>query len=175
MALPAPTSLASLAPVEPLVEPPADDGHDVANKLAGATPENGTEDLLFQVLSESSADPAERLTTPSGRTVQVQSTGEGDRLTVRAASGFVELEVRFSERGPLLRFSGADVELQATGRLRLEAQTIEAHAREDARITAARNLVLQGDEVNLKAERGDVKVEANDDVKLLGERIRLNT
>ncbi len=175
MALPAPTSPGP-------VGSPSDETRDVADKLAqslvenqGKTAPESADALLFQVLAESAAAAPARLTTPTGRSVEVHSAGEEDRLTVRAASGVVELEVRFTERGPLLRFSGADVELQATKTLRLAAQNIEAHAQEGVTMTATQDVSLRGDAVNIQAERGNVKVEANDDVILLGERIRLNT
>ena len=100
-----------------------------------------------------------RLDLPSGRTIECADAEEGGELvTIRSPSGTVELEVRLTERGPVLRFEAASLELEAKGTIRTRCKAFEVVA-EDAEITAT---------------RGDVAIRANDDVRLNGERVKLN-
>jgi hypothetical protein len=71
--------------------------------------------LLDQIAEPERSGGAQRMTLTSGRVVEAHVEGEGrDRLTIKSPSGEVELEIRMTERGPLLRFRAADVELEAT-------------------------------------------------------------
>jgi hypothetical protein len=72
-------------------------------------------------------------------------------LTVVGPDGDVVFRLRFSDTGARLELEQPDLTLSVAGRLRLE-----------------------GDEVEMRARRGDVQIEANDDVQIVGERIRLN-
>ena len=74
-----------------------------------------------------------------------------EALRVTGEHGQDLLELRQSEDGPLLRLLGGDMDLELPGRLRLSAT-----------------------EIALEARRGDVVVEASDDVKVRGELIELN-
>jgi hypothetical protein len=72
-------------------------------------------------------------------------------LTVCGPAGDVILRLRFSAGGARLELEQPDLTLSVAGRLQLEGETVAVRAR-----------------------RGDVELEANDDVRLRGERIRLN-
>lgn len=74
-----------------------------------------------------------------------------ETLTITAPGGEVLLRLRFSAEGARLELDQPDLTLSVAGRLRLEGETVAVRAR-----------------------RGDVELEANDDVRLRGERIRLN-
>ncbi len=118
---------------------------------------------------ESILEETERaqLELPSGRRVEARAEGSGEeRVTVRSASGEVELEVRFTERGPLLRFRAADLELSSPGEVRVDCDRLELRAKKEIDALAG--------SLRFEAERGDVEIEANDDVRLLGERIKMN-
>ena len=116
--------------------------------------------------------------------------GDGERLTVRSAEGVIELSVRFTIRGPVLTFSGADVELHGTRAVRLDCERLDIRAREgvdletdgDLREHIAGSKVtrvgevaeLEAHSVQVTSRRGDVSLKANDDVSLKGERVLLN-
>lgn len=119
--------------------------------------------------------PAPRLALPSGRAVEARADGAGERVTVRSATGEVELEVSFTERGPVLRFRAADLELASAGDVRIDCDRFLVRAASGIVQETGGDLQLTGRSARIEAERGDVEIEANDDVKLLGERIKLNS
>ena len=72
-------------------------------------------------------------------------------LRVTSEDGHDLLEIRQADTGPVLRLLGEDMDLEFPGRLRLCAS-----------------------EIALEARRGDVRIDASDDVKVRGEVIELN-
>jgi len=135
-------------------------------------------------------DEPRRMALASGRVVEARAEEGRDRLTIRSPSGEVELEVQMTERGPLLRFRAADVELESARDVKVKCHDFEVHAEGrivqesggdlrqriggHADVKVRGRMSLAGRETHLSAKRGNVEVEANDDVVLLGERIKLN-
>jgi hypothetical protein len=101
----------------------------------------------------------------SGRTVSVDRN-EPEAITVRAPDGAVELSVRFTPEGPVLRFASASVELTAAREVSVACERFSVRATGAVRV--------EGDTVDVEATRGDVTVKANDDARIYGERVRLN-
>ena len=72
--------------------------------------------------------------------------------------------------------------IQASGLLAIEGEQVAIHGRDGVSITSGGDaqVLVKGDLnteariQNVTATRGNVNVKANDDVKLLAERIRLN-
>ena len=99
-----------------------------------------------------------------------------------APGGAVTLSVLLTEAGPVLRFEGASLVLQASGSLAIDAEHLHLRGRAGMTLETAGDLALQakGDLnsaariQNITATLGDVNVQANDDVKLVGERVRVN-
>ena len=135
-------------------------------------------------------DAPARLRLASGRRAEFGRNGEDDLLTVSAADGRVELRVRFTEAGPVLSFEAAGLRLGSPGdvtvacdRFRVEAResvevrsggSIESTAEGDAVTRAGGTARVEGRAVEVRSRRGDVDLKANDDVRLRGERIKLN-
>lgn len=94
-----------------------------------------------------------------------QERGE-ECIAVRAASGDCLLHVRLTDAGPVLRFEGAALELDATGDVSIACGTLRVAARDAVAIGAR--------DVSIEATRGGVRVHADDDVELDGERVLLN-
>ena len=127
---------------------------------------------------------------PSGREVTVEG-GASDRITVRNPQGLVELSIRFTAEGPVLSFAAAAIDLKSEGAIRMDCERLELRARKelsvssegDLRETVAGQKVsevggrasLVAHDVRVQARRGDVAVKANDDVRLDGERVLLNS
>jgi hypothetical protein len=109
-------------------------------------PANWPEPLVTGVLD--SLHRAEPAPLRPGPTVRLRAD---ERLSIAGEDGQELLELRQTEGGPLLRLLGGDMDLEFPGRLRLSAT-----------------------EIALEARRGDVRVDASDDVKVRGEVIELN-
>lgn len=106
--------------------------------------------------------------------LHIEAEAGGHVLRLIGPGGAQRLEIAVTADGPVLRLhSGLKIEL--SGALEINAATVSLHGREglsltsgaDARIVAAGDLVA-------RAELGDVSVRANDDVRLDGERVRMN-
>jgi len=116
------------------------------------------------------------------RSLQVERTAAGDRLRIQSPDDEVELEVLITASGPVLRFKSVDIELQATKSVKVECEdysvkasgSIHHETAGDMHLIAKENLEIEGKISSLRATRGDVKIKANDDVRVKGERIRLN-
>jgi hypothetical protein len=92
------------------------------------------------------------------------------------------LSITLGPHGPVIEFGGSGLEVRSAGALAFTGQQVEITGREgvvirsgkDALLDIAGNLCLAADAHRIVADRGNVDVEANDDVKLIGERIRMN-
>jgi hypothetical protein len=106
--------------------------------------------------------------------LHIEPEAGGHVLRLVGPGGAQRLEIAVTADGPVLRLHSG-LKLELAGALTIDAQTVALHGREglaltsgaDARITAAGDLVA-------RAELGDVSVRANDDVRLDGERVRMN-
>ena len=74
----------------------------------------------------------------------------------------------------MLRFRAADLELASAGEVRIDCDRFHVRAAQGIVQETGGELALSGRTAKIEAERGDVEIEANDDVKLRGERIKLN-
>jgi hypothetical protein len=149
---------------------PADAGLDVAD------------DGMNRLIASVDLDRAPtRHMFDSGREVMLQRTTQ-DSLIVRGPSGQIELSVRFTEEGPVLSFSGAAIDLVSPGAINLECGSLRVHSRDGIALEASGDIVQiakgalrsEADDVSLRSRVGDLKLAANDDVIVEGERIRLN-
>lgn len=127
----------------------------------------------------------------SGHAVEVVERGSEGRLSIRGAGGEILLAITITKEGPLLSLSGASIEIKAEKRLALSCETLAIEATQDASIAvggalhetvrgsvareAGRSSRLSAREVKIEASPGGVVVEANDDVDIKGERVRLNS
>ncbi len=116
-----------------------------------------------------------------GQKLLVDRSGDGSLLQFLSPGGLVTLTVEVTANGPVLRFDGG-IKFQASGLLELDAERVAIRGEKgvsietggDARIAAAGDLHSEARVQNISARLGNVNVKANDDVRLRGERIRLN-
>jgi hypothetical protein len=102
-------------------------------------------------------------------------------LTLVGPSGVQALSIELTAQGPRLRME-AGLSLAFSGELSIDAKRVAIHGREgialtsgaDAKIAASGELATSARAQSITAELGDVRVKANDDVRLDGERIRMN-
>jgi hypothetical protein len=125
----------------------------------------------------------------SGHSIQIDAAAS--RLRITNAAGKVELTVRCTERGCVLEFSEGEIQLQSSSKIavqcdelrlqartRLELETLgDLHTRVagDSRTVVAGHAAVEADELELRAQRGDALLYANDRVRVVGEKILLNS
>ncbi len=118
-----------------------------------------------------------------GYVAEAVDSAEATVLHVRAPTGRAILTMRLTAEGPVLELEGVSLSIAAHGDLKLSADRLAITTRGDAEITCGGNLTLraegdlhaEGADHTIVATRGDVSVRANDDVRLDGERIALNS
>jgi uncharacterized protein (DUF2345 family) len=130
---------------------------------------------------ESSSEPNTELQLAADHHLLVQREGERSLVRLRGPQG-ISLTIEVTTAGPILRFDGPSLVLDARGALDISAETIAIRARQglelsaggEARVAISGDLEVTAGAQTLRARVGSVEVHANDDVKLVGERIRLN-
>ncbi len=126
----------------------------------------------------------------SGREAIVKPGPGEESLVIRGPEGGVELSVRFTADGPVLRFESAAFDLRSVREISLSCETFRVNAQKSVEIRAGEDMLqevggniemhsggetsLEGHSLTLRSRRGDVTLWANDDVRLEGERIKLN-
>jgi hypothetical protein len=125
----------------------------------------------------------------SGHNIQVDAATSRVRIT--NAAGRVELTVRCTDRGCVLEFSEGEIQLQAASKISLQCDELKLQARTrleletlgdmhtcvagDSRTVIAGHAALEADDLALRAQRGDAFIYANDRVRVVGEKILLNS
>jgi hypothetical protein len=125
----------------------------------------------------------------SGRSVVVEQTDE-DLVTVVGPEGNVELSVRFTAAGPVLTFQAAAIRMKTPGKLDLDCGKLAIRSRHGIDLETQGDLTQNVDgrhtlrvgggsltdahSVEVRSQRGDVKLSANDNVRVSGEKILLN-
>ena len=137
------------------------------------------------------ARPDDLIAPRSGRLVRLEAgEADADQLTILDPRGEIELTIRLTPEGPVLTVSGANLELVATRTLSVRCEQLDLQVDQDARlgIGGSSQHVVEGDHesrvggrarleahaARIEARRGNVELEANDDVRIDGERIWLN-
>jgi hypothetical protein len=133
-------------------------------------------DTLFTDTSES------KVPLVGGQELTITNRGVSNVLILRDASCRVTLTIEVTDKGPILRFDSPGLAIQTTGALSLEAETLSLRGRKGLELTSGGDAAIhvEGDLVTsariqtVRAELGNVNLEANDDVRLVGERVLLN-
>ncbi|WP_437999774.1 hypothetical protein WMF26_07560 [Sorangium sp. So ce185] len=137
------------------------------------------------------APPARVVPLASGRSIEIAEEGAGERIQIRAAAGQILVSIRMTDDGPVLSLAGASLEIAAAKTLSLSCDTLQIQAAQDAAIEvggslhervrgsavreAGRSARTTAREVKVEASPGGVEIRANDDVDIVGERVRLNS
>ncbi|WP_437725967.1 hypothetical protein [Sorangium sp. So ce861] len=137
------------------------------------------------------APPARVVPLASGRSIEIAEDGAGERIQIRAAAGQILVSIRMTDDGPVLSLAGASLEIAAAKTLSLSCDTLQIQAAQDAAIEvggslhervrgsavreAGRSARTTAREVKVEASPGGVEIRANDDVDIVGERVRLNS
>lgn len=131
-----------------------------------------------------------RVALPSGRALVVDTSGGGEVVRFESPTGQIELQVTLTSEGPRLHFKAADVALTSSGTVAVACKRFEVRAEEAIEQTSGGDLkeTVNGDRLSrvrgtsaalarrtlIESKRGDLRLVANDDIELLGERVKLN-
>jgi hypothetical protein len=115
---------------------------------------------------------------------------QGDLIELVAPGGELCLSIRLSAAGPIVEVRAASLKVATQGDISLDCERFAVNAREDIALVSSGgivhdahgDLVLRSDaEIATEAEgqqhrarRGNIDIQANDDVMLDGERVVLN-
>lgn len=132
-------------------------------------------------LQERRTTEVSRIEFVGGQRLLIERSEDEGMLTLTAPSGDVAFSVRITPSGPVLRFEHG-LRIEAAGPLELAGRNLALHGDEgltihsggDATIDAAGDLSITARVQQIKARLGNVDVKANDDIRLTGERVRLN-
>lgn len=169
----------------PSGEPPASEPEPEAS--AGRTSDTGRPadtgrssdlDLVRQTLPAMAPARSQRPGTmrlASGRSVAVVEVGGEERVEIRAATGEMLVAVRLTDQGPVFSLSGASLEVTAAKSLSLAAESIKIAATKHLSLEAGELHRVKARDIEIEAAPGAVSIRANDDVDIVGERVRLNS
>jgi hypothetical protein len=105
-----------------------------------------------------------------------------DVLQILGPQGRPTVVIRVGQEGAQVELAGGPVVLRVDGDLRIEAERLQLHARDrlslssgrDAEVVVEESLATTAKRQSLTSTLGDVRIFANDDVRMDGERIRMN-
>jgi hypothetical protein len=121
------------------------------------------------------------LTLASGFSLAVRP-GAVESLELKAPDGRVCVRIHLREGGPDVEIEAANLSVAARGALQLTAKDVSIAASGDFNVHAGGAMTLaaegavhlRGYDHHLESTHGDIHLDANDDVRVDGERIRLN-
>ncbi len=116
-----------------------------ADRVVLMSPDNWVEPVIMGVLGGLSERPRPEQV---GATVALRPD---ESVCVTTGNGDKILQIHQEESGPVVRLLSDDVDIELPGKLRIQADAIE-----------------------MKARRGPVDIEASDDVRVKGERVKMN-
>ena len=114
--------------------------------------------------------------------VAAATTSHPGTVVVRAADGTPRMTLTISASEILLDCVSGATRLRIAGALTVDADRVELSATHDMALRCGGDLTLAAggridavaERVSLEATRGDASITANDDVRIEGERIRMN-
>jgi hypothetical protein len=121
--------------------------------------------------------------TGLGFELALESGAAQEKLQLRAPGGEMCLEIRLARHGVEVSIAAAEIALSTKSSLRVDCQSIAFNAQEDIaissqgslRLASAKQLSIESRSVAVASTLGDLSLCANDDVRIEGERIRLNS
>ena len=89
---------------------------------------------------------------PSGRTVAVNAADGEERLEIRGVGGEVEVSIALTDDGPVVRLTGANLQISSTETVALNCKRLELTTSEDLAIRTGGSLAVQSaNEIRMKS------------------------
>jgi len=102
----------------------------------------------------------------NAKTLTVTPAEDHDLVEIRGAEGQLELRVKLTPDGPILQMESVRISLKASESVNVECKNFEVRATESVDLHSDSTMQLSG--------QADVRVNANGDVIVKGEKIYLN-
>jgi hypothetical protein len=133
-----------------------------------------TSTLLDSILE---AGPGRRWAheTKAGYRVELSDEGGTEGLRIVAPGGHLCLKISLEASGPRIDVYGAELHAHAEDVVRLEGRRVEISGKDAVTLKSEGTITSEAFEHHLESTHGEVRLVANDDVALDGERIRLNS
>jgi hypothetical protein len=109
---------------------------------------------------------AHTLDLQNAKTLTVTPADDHDLVEIHGAEGQLELRVKLTPEGPVLQMESIRLSLKATDSVNVECKNFEVRATESVDLHSDSTMQLSG--------QADVRVNANGDVIVKGEKIYLN-
>ncbi len=116
----------------------------------------------------------ERIPLRHGKLLQVTSEDDHDRVVLMGKTGRIELTLEITESGARVVLDAADLAIRAKNKVAVECDTFDIKARQIT-AQASESATIEAPDASLHATEGDLSLRANDDVKVNGERVLLNS
>lgn len=120
------------------------------------------------------AEPDATLEVAGERKIVLRRGDGEDALVLLERDGRMTLNISITEQGVTLSIGGAALELALERELTISAESISLHGRKGMSLATEGKLDSIARSVRVETTHGNIELEANDDVKLDGERILLN-
>jgi hypothetical protein len=152
---------------DPLARIPAPSEPQVSVVKPGQTPSEGRRVVALE----------------HGRSLVIEDQAGGELVTLRNPSGKVEVELVITAEGPRLRLEAVDLALVASKRVTIDCEDLELRCSRDMSVevggdqreTVAGQARHEAHATTIETRRGDLTLRANDDARVEGERVLLNS
>jgi len=140
--------------------------HNLKKALNGSHIMSKKANVINFKLADVSPDIKKRMQLDSGREIVVHSDEEDDLIQIFEPEGEISMTIRMSDAGPVFTVRGAQLKLESTETITLEAKKIEIHAQEETVIGSEGGVEIDS------AKKMDIH--SDEDIHIEGKIIHLN-
>ncbi len=124
----------------------------------------------------------QRMDLAGAHRLEVVSRGSSHELRILDRHGGLGVAITVTDQAITLHVERADLAIRAERELEVSAERLHFHARSGLAITSNGDMTVEatgdisttGRTQRIEATHGNINLDANDDVRLQGERVRLN-
>jgi uncharacterized protein (DUF2345 family) len=119
----------------------------------------------------------------AGYQLSTSASEQGEELRLHAPDGRICIKITLTPEGPLVELASVALSVAAQGKIKVACESFEVAAEKEISLQAGGDIAFESEqaivtaafEQSHQARRGDYRVKANDDVRVDGERIKLNS